>query len=230
MKIAAVIFDMDGLMLDTEPLYRHAWQQAAIECGRTVSDALYSRLIGLRTEDAERILRAEFGPDFQFDAYRATYLRWEKKIFSAAPPPKKPGLDELLAFLESRQIPKAVATSTYRELAEPRLVSTGLLPRFSALVTGDEAANGKPAPDLFLLAARRLRAEPSACLVLEDAEPGVLAARAASMQVYFVPDMNPPTAKVKELAAAIFDSLFAVAGHLEASPISLAEPGPRRIS
>ena len=112
-------------------------------------------------------------------------------------------------------MPKAVATSTRREISLPELTKTNLLPRFRTVATGDEVTYGKPAPDLFLLAAKRLGADPSRCLVLEDAEPGVLGARRAGMQVYMVPDLQVPSARAQQEATAIFGSLYEVATHLK---------------
>lgn len=170
MQIRAVIFDMDGLMLDTEPLYRAACQQVALELGYVLSDDVHSRMIGRKTADAERVVREEFGPGFPIDAFRERYQKLESQ-FKRGPLPKKRGLDELMELLDSRRVPKAVATSTQREVAVAELAATGLLHRFDVIATGDEVTNGKPAPDLFLLAAERLGVGPSACLVLEDAEP-----------------------------------------------------------
>src|ERR1700739_565246 len=110
MRIKAVIFDMDGLMLDSEPLYRAACQQAAAKCGYTISDAFHSRLIGRNTADTEKLLSDQFGPGFPMDTFRDTYQKL-KAAFVSGPLPKKHGLDELLALLDSRRVPKAVATS-----------------------------------------------------------------------------------------------------------------------
>ena len=215
MLIEAVIFDMDGLMLDTEPVYRAAWQQASAECGHVLSDILYLRLIGHNRRDAEQVLLEEFGLQFPLEVFREVCRRCEAAALAAGPVRKKPGLDELLEFLDSRHVPKAVATSTDRPLALQLLARTGLLARFDVVTSADEVANGKPSPDLFLLAAQRLGVGNSACLVLEDAEPGVMAAHGAGMNVYIVPDQTslPPT--VQRLANGTFDSLLAVARHLE---------------
>ncbi|HKV49392.1 MAG TPA: HAD family phosphatase [Candidatus Acidoferrales bacterium] len=213
--IRAVIFDMDGLMLDTEPLYRSAWQRAAKEFGYELSDALYARLAGRNTGDAERMLVEEFGRDFPLRQFRIACKRFDADEFSKGPIPKKTGLDKLLALLDHRHIPRAVATSTERSRALRSLSNAELLNGFTAVAAGDEVKNGKPAPDLFELAARRLGVASSNCLVLEDLEPGVRAARSAGMLVYLVPDLHAPTVKVQELASGVFDSLTAVARHLE---------------
>lgn len=214
MPIRAVIFDMDGLMLDTEPSYKIAWQRAGIECGFPISEELYFDLIGRTRVDGENILYREFGPGFPVDAFRAACGRCEAAVFAAGLPPKKAGLDELLALLDANRIPRAVATSTERHLAEGQLGGLGMSDLFSVLATGDEVRNGKPAPDLFLLAAARLGIEPSGCLVLEDSAAGVTAAHRAGMQVYLIPDLKPPSPEVAALAQGEFGSLIEVEKHL----------------
>jgi HAD superfamily hydrolase (TIGR01509 family) len=213
MPICAVIFDMDGLMLDTEPIYKIAWQKAAIECGRSIPEELYFDLIGRTRLDGENILRAAFGPDFSLEAFRAACQRCEAAAFGERLPSKKPGLDDLLDFLDSQRVPKAVATSTERERAIDQLGGLGLLDRFNVIATGDEVLNGKPAPDLFLLAAQRLGMAPAECLALEDSEAGVVAAHRAGMQVYLVPDLKAPPPAVDQLTVR-FDSLAGVEMHL----------------
>jgi HAD superfamily hydrolase (TIGR01509 family) len=139
----------------------------------------------------------------------------EVRAFSFDPVARKPGLDELLSFVESRHLPKAVATSTERAIALPLLERMGLLHRFVAVATGDEVTRGKPNPDIFLLAADKLGVAPCSCLALEDSEAGVTSAANADMQVYLVPDLVKPSPEVERLASGIFDSLADVAKHLE---------------
>jgi HAD superfamily hydrolase (TIGR01509 family) len=210
MPICAVIFDMDGLMLDTEPIYKLAWQRAASECGYPISEEFWFKLIGRTRVNGENILRGAFGPDFPLETFRAACHRCEAAAFAEGPPAKKPGLDDLLALLDSRGVPKAVATSTERPQAKAQLGGLDLWDRFKVIATGDDVVNGKPAPDLFLLAAHRLGIEPSQCLVLEDSEAGVTAAHRAGMQVYVVPDLKPPSPAVEELTQGRFESLAAV--------------------
>jgi HAD superfamily hydrolase (TIGR01509 family) len=219
MLFKAVIFDMDGLMLDTEPIYRKAWQQASVECGCELSDAIYTRLIGRSRKDAEQIILETFGPEFPLEKFRTSSRKFEAIAFSAASVTKKPGLDDLLSFLESRRIPRAVATSTEQRIALPLLAVTGLIDRFDVVATGDEVASGKPSPDLFLLAAKRLGVDPTACLVLEDAESGIIAAHSAGMHVYIVPDLVPPSSALERLAHATFNSLADVIRNLEIASI-----------
>jgi HAD superfamily hydrolase (TIGR01509 family) len=212
--IRGVIFDMDGLMLATEPSYRVAWQQASAECGFDLPDALYFTLVGRSRIEGEQTLVDAFGPGFPLEAFHAACLKREAAVFDTTPPLKKPGLDELLDLLDSRNVVKAVATSTVRQTATTQLAAAGLLDRFEVVATGDEVASGKPSPDLFLLAAVRLGIEPQHCLVLEDAEAGVIAAHRAGMAVFMVPDLKSPSPEVKRLANGVFESLSTVARSL----------------
>ena len=214
MRIHAIIFDMDGLMLDTEPLYRIAWKRASAESGHELTDEIYKSLVGRGKKDAERTLSKIFGPEFSGEKFRTLSVQYEAQEFSAPSLPKKPGLDELLPFLHVRNIPIAVATSTERSIALPRLAKAGVLSRFDAVATVDDVLRGKPFPDLFLLAANRLDAKPPSCLVLEDSEAGVMAASAAGMQVFLVPDLVEPSAEVRSAANRIFGSLSEVTDHL----------------
>jgi HAD superfamily hydrolase (TIGR01509 family) len=215
MSIRAVIFDMDGLMLDTEPVYRMAWGRASAECGYVMSDEVRLRLIGLKVADAEQILLEEFGEGFSIASFRSLRHKFEPEAFDAYGIHKKTGLDELLALLSSRRIPKAVATSASRARAISLLKATGLLAQFDAVVTSDEVVSGKPSPDLFLLAAEKLGIANTSCLVLEDAETGILAANRAGMQVYVVPDLRQPSPTILQLTHGLFVSLAEVNRHLE---------------
>ncbi|HTA45833.1 MAG TPA: HAD family phosphatase [Bryobacteraceae bacterium] len=214
MPIEAVIFDMDGLMLDTEPFYRAAWQRAARECGYEISDELWFDFVGRTRAGGEDLMVQLFGAGFPLEAFRAASLRTEKAVFAEAVPAKKPGLDRLLGFLDLRGLPCAVATSTDRNRATEHLSSHRLLDRFNVMATGDEVEHGKPAPDLFLLAAGRLAVAPANCLVLEDSEAGVLAAHHAGMRIFIVPDLRLPSAVIEQMSQGTFDSLFAVEDEL----------------
>lgn len=214
MAIHAVIFDMDGLMLDTEPRYRASWLKALAEYGYTFTPEDYLSLVGLKRLDAIQVLVHIFGPGFPAVPFEATSRKYESEAMASPPLERKPGLDGLLAFLESQKIPLAVATSTERSEAVPRLATAGLLDHFGVLATGDEVRCGKPAPDLFRLAASRLGVEPRFCLTLEDSEPGITAAHAAGTQVYMVPDLKPPSAEAKRIADGIYPTLADVTQHL----------------
>lgn len=205
----AVIFDMDGLLLDSEPLYRVTWQTAAAALGCPIDDDFYTRFVGRGNDEAERLLRERFGDALPLDEFRARWRRdWDERL-ARAPLARKPGAIELLDRLDARGIPKALATSSPRAIALRCLGQ--LAPRFAAFAFGDDVEHAKPASDLFLLAAQRLGVEPGHCLVLEDSEAGVRAAHAAGMQVIIVPDLIEPSAEIAAMAMRVYRSLHDVA-------------------
>ena len=187
----AIIFDMDGLMLDSERVDLEIWRTTLSRHGHTLPDELHRALIGRREADGERLLLEHYGTAFPLAQIKAeTRAVWHERV-AAQGLPRKPGLEALLDHLEATGVPKAVATSTARARA---LLSLGeLAHRFGALACGDEVANGKPAPDIYLLAASRLSVEVADCLALEDSPAGVTAAQSAGMAVVMIPDLVLPT-------------------------------------
>lgn len=210
----AVIFDMDGLMLDTERLAPLAWADAALAIGVRFDLGLLPAMVGRNFQDCQAIVVERYGPDYPTaDLMRAWHVAYDA-IVARDGIALKPGLLDVLDRLEREAIPKGVATSTRRDRAEAKLAHTGLLPRFAALVGGDEIARGKPAPDIFLLAAQRLGHAPADCLVLEDSEPGVRAALAAGMTPIMVPDLHAPSPSLLALEPLVLASLAEVPAHL----------------
>lgn len=205
--ITAVVFDMDGLMLDTEPIYRASWQRAAAELGREITDHGYEVFLGRRTEDAEAELARILGPTFPMDRFHARWPVLWHEIAAAGLAPK-PGLHEVLALLEAHGLPLGLATSTERSLALRTLDYGRIAPeRFRIMVTGDEVAHGKPAPDIYLEAARRLGVAPTRCAAFEDSDAGTLSASRAGMIVFQVPDMKPPSPEASTAAYRVLHSL-----------------------
>jgi len=214
----AVIFDMDGLMLDTEPLAARAWTVAAQAIGIHFDDAVTPRLIGRNFPDCRALIGAHHGETYPVDELMRAWHGAYDAIVATDGVALKPGLLPLLSWLEAEAIPKAVATSTRRSRAEAKLLHAGLAARFAALVGGDEVAHGKPAPDIFLEAAARLGMATTACLVLEDSEPGVRAAIAAGMATIMVPDLMAPSDALLAHAPLVLPDLHAVLHHLATLP------------
>ncbi len=213
--INAVIFDMDGLMFDTERIAQKAWQQAAAEHGYIIPEETYRRVIGRNLPDIRTIIYQHFGADFPFDRVYQRRQQLQVIYITNQGMPVKPGLIELLEEIESRSIPIAVASSSGRQVILNNLTAAGIeARRFQVIVSGDEIARGKPAPDIFLAAASGLHAAANQCVVLEDSNIGIQAAHIAGMIPVMVPDMVAPEAETKKLAYRILPDLHAVSQEL----------------
>lgn len=176
---SAVILDMDGLVLDSETTYCAAWRRAAADAGHDLRDGFLESLFGRHADDVVQALAGELGPRFdRGEFFRAAERYWFEHI-EAHGIPRMAGVEAVLAHLREASIPFALATNSDGPYARLCLKHGGLDEAFPVLVTRDQVALGKPEPDVFLEAARRLGVDPAACLVLEDSETGLLAARAA---------------------------------------------------
>ena len=204
----ALVFDMDGLLVDTERLARDVWQQSAGDCGFELSDDEYLTLIGLGADEAERTLQERFGTGFDVSVFREHRSRRAQELFASRDIPFKPGARELVAWLAALGIPAGLATSSTRDEVGHRLGRVAAA--FATITTRRDVARAKPHPDIYLAAAASLGVEPSACLALEDSFAGVRAASAAGMPVIMVPDLAPPTSDVAALALGVFASLVDV--------------------
>ncbi len=193
---AAAIFDMDGLMLDTERPAVRFWLAAAAEAGWEIDEAVPVSTVGL-DEDAtrNRILEA-CGPGFPYAAVRKRLEELFIESVEREGIPHRPGLLELLDHLGGVGVPVAVATSTPRKIALWKLEKAGIRGRFSVLACGDEVERGKPAPDIFLLAAERLAVAPADCVGFEDSPAGLRGLAAAGIRSVFVKDLTEPPAEV----------------------------------
>jgi HAD superfamily hydrolase (TIGR01509 family) len=214
----AVILDMDGLMLDTEPLAARAWTDAAAAMGIAVDPAVTASLVGRNFPDCRALILAHHGMGYPVDGLMHAWHTAYDAIVANEGIALKPGLTELLAWLDETGVRKAVATSTRRSRAQAKLARVALADRFDALCGGDEPARGKPAPDIFLLAAERLAVAAADCIVLEDSEPGIRGALAAGMTPLLVPDNAEPAATLAALAPLRFNDLHGVRAHLAALP------------
>ena len=215
---SAVIFDMDGLMLDTEPLAARAWEEAAARAGVGFDMSLASRMIGRNFADCSLMIRAHYAADYPVDTLLAHWHAAYDAIVSREGLALKPGVCELIDWLVARDIPRAVATSTRLDRALAKLAHVDVLAHFAAVVGGDEIERGKPAPDIYLEAARRLAVAPAACVVLEDSEPGVRGALAAGMTPIMVPDRLLPSADLLLAAPLVETSLHDVIARFAALP------------
>ncbi|TYT26120.1 HAD family phosphatase [Luteimonas viscosa] len=201
----AVVFDMDGLMLDSERAIIDCLARAAAETGHPLEQALWLSMVGLGDAVCREMLVERLGADDAQALLQRSQALYEARVDAGVP--HRPGIVALLDWLQQRAIPRAVATSTRRPLALRKLRAAGLLHRFDAVCTSSDVASPKPAPDVYLLAASRLGVAPARCLVLEDSPTGVRAALAAGMTPVQVPDMLAPDAAARALGHRIVDSL-----------------------
>ena len=206
--IEAVVFDMDGLLLDSEVIARDTFVETCHDFELEPDVDLFMRCVGVNAEGAARILAHGLGDRVDSEAFDRTWDRKYTRSATGGPIPLKAGVRELLEQINRADLPMAVATSSKTGDARDRLELTGLLGAFALIVGGDQVERSKPDPQIFLKAAAGLRVAPEKCLVLEDSENGVKAAVGAGMTVIQVPDLVPPSPELKQLGHRIVHSLL----------------------
>ena len=202
----AIIFDMDGTLVDTERLGFKGWDLAAAELGADVPRELSVSFVG-HNEPAVLAMLTDAIGDADL-ARRVFDLHWQKRRELAETELEaKPGALDALRALKAEGYRLAVASSSGREIIEINLSRAGMLDYFDAITAGTEVENGKPAPDIFLLAAQKLGVEPARAAVVEDSPNGVRAGHAAGMQVYLVPDIIAPTPEIEAMTHEVLSTL-----------------------
>lgn len=215
-RVEAVVFDMDGLLLDTEIVYRAAMIEAGQVFGIGFTGEIYAAMVGKTTPECGVMLRELFGETFPVQSYFERVWADVEDLLEAETR-LKAGVIEILDFLDDRGLPRGIATSNGRPAVERYLGRFNLLPRFNAVVAHHDVTRHKPHPDPYLEAARRIGVDPLACLALEDSHPGVRAAHAAGMMTVMVPDILDPNEEMHEKCVHIADSLHHVLDLLKAS-------------
>ena len=211
--IQGVIFDMDGLMFDTERIWATLWKPALDTLGLPYRDGLAEAARGSAGDSMRAVLRRFYGPDCDPDAIMDALHRQADRAFQA-PPPKKPGLDELIAYLEEQHIPMVVASSSRKASILHHLNSWNMAGYFKAIISGEQVTASKPDPEIFRLAARALGTEPAHTLVLEDSYNGVRAGAAGGFVTIMVPDLAPADDEMRRLYTAECASLLDVREYL----------------
>lgn len=205
--IAAVIFDMDGVILDTENLVRRCWRALGPQYHMPDADALYIAQTGTTHAYLEQLLRTRCGADFPVGAFLADISKRFHAIEAADGIPVKPGAPETLRALSQCGLRIGLASSTRQPIVEQELMRAGLLNAFDYVLGGDRIAHSKPAPDIYLAACRALDVPPSRAVAVEDSYNGIRAAAAAGMIAVMVPDQLPPTHEMHTLCRAVLPSL-----------------------
>lgn len=201
------VFDMDGLMIDSERLVYSIWQEMMDECGREYSLDIFKKSIGLRAEDSERYYKSVYGSNFDYAGFKAeSRIRYFKRIEKNGVPTKK-GLYEIFDYLKSKNYKISLATSTSSDTALKIMKKINLYDRFDAFVCGDDVKIGKPDPEVFLVAAKKLCLEPKDCVAFEDSINGIKSAFAAGMTTVMVPDLLKPTKEIEPMINFLCDDL-----------------------
>lgn len=191
---AAALMDMDGLMLDTERPAVRIWVEVSSEAGHPIDEAVPLSTVGLDERDTRARVMEACGPAYPYDEIRTRVEERYRAFMESPGPAHRPGLLALLDRFGQLGVPVAVATSTPRKAALAKLERAGILGRFGALACGDEVERGKPAPDIFRLAAGRLGVEPADCVGFEDSPAGLRALASAGVRSVFVKDCVEPDA------------------------------------
>ncbi|SDG25421.1 HAD family hydrolase [Pelagibacterium luteolum] len=213
----AVIFDMDGTLLDTEAAFRTIVFEVCTEMGFEMTSDVHGRIVGSSHEATAQLLVETFGDNFDYENFDAK-CRATMHVMLADNVPVKAGAVELLGALKALDIPLAVATSSRANHAMSHLDRAGVLPFFDTIVTRDDVVHPKPHPEPYLMAAERLGVAPEHCVAFEDSFSGVRAAHAAGMRTVMVPDLVTPSDDVAALCVAVLESLAHAHDHLVAAP------------
>ncbi len=213
--IKAVIFDMDGLMLDTEVLLQKFWCRSAQSLGYNMTPEIVLGIRSLSSGFAVKHLKRVLGEDFDYQKVRARRIELMNAYIAEHGIVKKKGLDELLDYLAQTPIKSAVCTATDFARTEMYLKSVNVFHKFDEFICGNMVKIGKPAPDIYRFACEKLGLEPDECIALEDSPNGVISASTAGLNVIMVPDLTKPSDDIKPLICAECESLDRVIEYIE---------------
>lgn len=214
-EVHAVIFDMDGTILDSEPVYRQAFIKAGVELDLPLSAEFFDTLVGLSHDETHKAVVNACGFEFDYDEFIRLFEHHWAQHAADTVTPLKPGLRPILDWLVDRDTPLGIATNSDRQQVELGLGPHDLIDHFHAIVCRSDVSLGKPAPEPYLKAAKRLGVAPQRCYVLEDSNTGVQSAVAAGMRVIVVPDIVKPDHSTREAAHAIVADLHEALDRLQ---------------
>lgn len=215
MQYQAVVFDMDGVIFDTERLVIEFWKEVAKKHNIPNVEHTCIQCLGTNRVRTREIFLESYGADFPFDPYRAEVTELFNTHYKGVPLPTKPGVRELLSYLQEQDIKVGLASSTAQHLVRDEIGTAGLLPYFQTLVCGDMVEHSKPAPDIFLKACEILNADPTKSIAIEDSFNGIRSAHCAGMTPIMVPDQVQPTDEIRALAFHVMPSLLDVLNWLK---------------
>ena len=215
MQYQAVVFDMVGVIFDTERLVIEFWKEVAKKHNIPNIEHTCIQCLGTNRVRTREIFLENYGADFPYDPYRAEVTELFNTHYKGVPLPTKPGVRELLSYLQEQDIKVGLASSTAQHLVRDEIGTAGLLPYFQTLVCGDMVEHSKPAPDIFLKACEILNADPTKSIAIEDSFNGIRSAHCAGMTPIMVPDQVQPTDEIRTLAFHVMPSLLDVLNWLK---------------
>ena len=205
--ICAVIFDMDGVLIDTEKHYNAAWCQAATEAGFPFTREHALLLRSCEAKEGEKLMQGIFGPSFDYYAIRERRRELVRERLAQYGLEKKPGVEETLRFLRAKGIKTAVATATALDITKSHLTTIGVCDLFDSIVSAKNVAHGKPEPDVYLYACEQIGERPQDCMAVEDSPNGIMAAYRAGLRTVMVPDRTQPDEELTKYLYACVNSL-----------------------
>lgn len=205
--ICAVIFDMDGVLIDTEKHYNAAWCQAATEAGFPFTREHALLLRSCEAKEGEKLMQGIFGPSFDYYAIRERRRELVRERLAQYGLEKKPGVEETLRFLRAKGIKTAVATTTALDITKSHLTTIGVCDLFDSIVSAKNVAHGKPEPDVYLYACEQIGERPQDCMAVEDSPNGIMAAYRAGLRTVMVPDLTQPDEELTKYLYACVNSL-----------------------
>jgi len=215
MSTKAVLFDMDGTLIDTEKHYRVFWPKAMAEFGYTLTDEQVFFMRSLGRPFAPKQLKEWFGEDFDYYAVRDRRKVLMEELIDREGIQLKPGAIEILEELKKRNILAAIDTATDLERTEKYLKMTGIRQYFDRLISATQVKEGKPSPDIYQFACEQLGLSPEECIAVEDSPNGVTSAYRAGCKVIMVPDQTPADDAVKKMLFAYVPSLDKITEYLD---------------
>lgn len=209
-----IVFDMDGVIFDTERLILSGWRYLAGKYDITGLDEVFYQCIGTNKEETRKIILSHYGAPFPYDRLMKESSELFHERVKKDGMPIKPGVRELLSFLRINGYRVGLASSTRKEVIVSELSQTGMLDFFEVIVGGDMVKRSKPAPDIYIEACQRMKADPQNTYAVEDSKNGLKSALAAGLKVHLVPDLISPDEEMKQMAYAVWPSLIELRQHL----------------
>lgn len=213
-EYTAVVFDMDGVIFDSERLVIECWKVIADKYGVVNVESVCRECLGINKEASKRKFIDYYGEDFPYDEYKEEMSALYHERYSDGRLPMKPGIKELLVFLKARGKKTALASSTRKQVVTQELTDAGLIEYFDEIICGDMVARSKPAPDIYLKACECLGVPPEEAYAVEDSYNGIRSASGAGLKPVMVPDLAEPTKEMEELSEVILSSLLEVKEYL----------------